>query len=145
MGVVMTAVRFHHISLSVADLTAQEDWYGRAFGLTHVDERLEMPEAGVRTVVLSDAAGLRVEFVQRPGSSPVAYADPFAATAVQTFAHVALQVPDLDAAFAHLTGECAATPVSSPAPGVTEGMRYAYIADPEGNLLELIETPSPAR
>lgn len=137
----MTAVRFHHVSLSVADITAQEAWYGSAFGLVHVDERLEMPEAGVRTVVLSDAAGLRVEFVQRPGSSPAAPADPFAATAVQTFTHLALQVQDLEAEFARLTGECAAVPVSPPAPGVTEGMRYAYIADPEGNLLELIEVP----
>jgi glyoxylase I family protein len=135
----MTAVRFHHISLSVADLTAQEAWYGSALGLTHVDERLEMPESGVRTVVLSGADGMRVEFVERPGSGPAAYADPFAATAVQTFAHLALQVPDLDAAFARFTGECAAAPVSPPAPGVTPGMRYAYIADPEGNLLELIE------
>lgn len=136
----MTSARFHHISLSVADLTAQEAWYGGAFGLVHVDERLEMPEAGVRTVVLSDGAGLRVEFVERPGSSPVTPTDPFAATTAQTFTHFAVQVPDLDAAFARLTGECHAASVSSPAPGVTEGMRYAYIADPEGNLLELIET-----
>ncbi|MFK0283814.1 VOC family protein [Streptomyces sp. NPDC090499] len=136
----MPSARFHHVSLSVADLTAQETWYGSAFGLTHVDERLELPEAGVRTVVLSDGDGLRVEFVERPGSSPTAPADPFAATAVQTFTHLALQVPDLDTAFARLTGECAAAPVSPPAPGVSAGMRYAYVADPEGNLLELIQT-----
>ncbi|MFD3483269.1 VOC family protein [Streptomyces sp. NPDC058665] len=136
----MTTVRFHHISLSVADLSAQEAWYGDAFGLTRVEERLEMPEAGLRTVVLSDGAGLRVEFVQRPGSAPASYTDPFAATAVQTFTHLALQVPDLDAVFARLTTECGATQVSSPGPGVSEGMRYAYVADPEGNLLELIET-----
>ncbi|WP_413797191.1 hypothetical protein [Streptomyces iranensis] len=40
---------------------AQEAWYGDAFGLTQVEERLELPEAGVRTAVPSDAAGLRVE------------------------------------------------------------------------------------
>ncbi|MGC0420931.1 VOC family protein [Embleya sp. AB8] len=140
----MTTARFHHVSLSVADLTAQEAWYGSALGLTHVDERLELPEAGVRTVVLSGTTGLRVEFVQRPGSTPAAPADPFAATAVQTFTHLAIQVPDLDAEFTRLTGACGATPVSPPAPGVTEGMRYAYIADPEGNLLELIETAADA-
>ncbi|MFJ4189236.1 VOC family protein [Kitasatospora sp. NPDC089509] len=139
----MISARFHHVSLSVADLSAQEAWYGSAFELTRVDERLELPEAGVRTVVLSNASGLRVEFVQRPGSSPVAPADPFTATAVQTFTHLALQVPDLDAAFARLTGECGAAPVSPPGPGVTAGMRYAYVADPEGNLLELIETSRP--
>src|SRR5258708_3830234 len=103
MGVDMPAVRFHHVSLSVADLAAQEAWYGSALGLTHVEERLELPEAGVRTVVLSDAADLRVEFVERPGSSPAAPADPSAATAVQTFTPLALQVPNLDAVFARLT------------------------------------------
>lgn len=136
----MPAVRFHHISLSVADLSAQEAWYGTAFGLTQVEERLEMPEAGVRTVVLSDGAGLRVELVQRPDSSPVAPTDPFAATSLQTFTHLALQVAHLDAAFERLTGECGAASVSSPAAGVSDGMRYAYVADPEGNLVELIET-----
>ncbi|MFF4304264.1 VOC family protein [Streptomyces sp. NPDC001601] len=60
---------------------------------------------------------------------------------MQTFTHLALQIPGLDGTFARLTGECAAAPVS--APGGSAGMRYAYVADPEGNLLELIET-SPA-
>jgi glyoxylase I family protein len=143
IGVAMTTVRFHHVSLSVADLAAQEAWYGAALGLTEVEERIEMPDAGVRTAVLADGGGLRVEFVQRPGSQPVAPADAFAATAAQTFTHLALQVPDLDAEFVRLTGECGAAAVSAPAAGATEGMRYAYVADPEGNLLELIETGGP--
>ncbi|MDX6262152.1 MAG: hypothetical protein QOH84_3840 [Kribbellaceae bacterium] len=136
----MPAFQFHHISISVADLSEQEAWYRTALGLTTVDERLDLPEAGVRTAVLSDGAGLRVEFTERAASEPVVHDDPFAATATQTFTHLALQVADLDAAFERLTGECGAGPVSSPAPGVTAGMRYAYVHDPEGNLLELIET-----
>jgi glyoxylase I family protein len=136
----MSVARFHHVSLSVADLAAQEAWYADAFGLTQVGERLEMPEAGVRTVVLSDTAGLRVELVERSGSRTVSHTDAFAATAAQTFTHLALQVLDLDGAFARMTQDCGATAVSRPAPGASAGMRYAYVADPEGNLLELIET-----
>jgi glyoxylase I family protein len=136
----MSAFRFHHISVSVADLSRQEAWYRAALGLTTVDERLELPEAGVRTAVLSDGAGLRVEFTERAASEPVVHADPFAATATQTFTHLALQVADLDSAFEQLTAEHGAGPVSAPAPGVTTGMRFAYVHDPEGNLLELIET-----
>lgn len=117
----MTTVRFHHVSLSVADLAAQEAWYGAALGLTEVEERIEMPDAGVRTAVLADGGGLRVEFVQRPGSQPVAPADAFAATAAQTFTHLALQVPDLDAEFVRLTGECGAAAVSAPAAGGDRG------------------------
>lgn len=133
------AFRFHHVSLSVADLDRQEAWYRTAFGLSQVDERLELPEAGVRTVVVSDGAGLRVEFTERRGSTPVTYPDPYAATAVQTFTHLALQVPDLETAFKRLTTECGAPAVTPPGPGATEGMRYAYVHDPEGNLIELIE------
>lgn len=133
------AFRFHHISLSVADLDRQEAWYRTAFGLSKVDERLELPGAGVRTVVASDGTGLRVEFTERRGSTPVTHADPYAATAAQTFTHLALQVPNLDAAFNRLTTECDALPVAPPGPGATKGMRYAYVHDPEGNLIELIE------
>jgi len=136
---VRPAFRFHHVSLSVADLDRQEAWYRTAFGLRQVDERLELPEAGVRTVVVSDGAGLRVEFTERRGSTPVTNPDPYAATAAQTFTHLALQVPDLETAFKRLTTECGAPSVAPPGPGATEGMRYAYVHDPEGNLIELIE------
>lgn len=139
------APAFHHISISVADLPAQESWYGAAFGLTRVEERLDLPDAGIRTAVLSNRAGLRVEFTERSGSTAVTHADPYAATATQTFAHLALQVPDLEAAFATLTGELGAEAVSAPAPGATDGMRYAYVHDPEGNLIELIELVKPVQ
>jgi glyoxylase I family protein len=134
------AFRFHHVSLSVADLDTQEAWYRAALGLTEVDERLDLPEAGVRTAILSNAAGLRVEFTERSGSNAVVRPDPFTATGDQTFTHLALQVPDLDAAFRELTTRYSAPTVSEPAPGATQGMRFAYIHDPEGNLIELIET-----
>jgi catechol 2,3-dioxygenase-like lactoylglutathione lyase family enzyme len=133
------AFRVHHISLSVADLDVQESWYRTAFGLDQVEERLELPDAGVRTAILSDGAGLRVEFTERAGSAPVDTPDPFAATARQTFTHLALQVADLDAAFKRLTTECGAAAVVEPGPGATEGVRYAYVHDPEGNLIELIQ------
>jgi catechol 2,3-dioxygenase-like lactoylglutathione lyase family enzyme len=143
---VAPAFRFHHISLSVADLDLEEAWYRAALGLTRTDERLDLPEAGVRTAVLSDGAGLRVELTERAGSAPALRPDPYAATATQTFTHLALQVPDLEAAFRRLTLEHAAPSVAEPGPGpgATSGTRYAYIHDPEGNLIELIETASPA-
>ncbi|WP_229840514.1 VOC family protein [Streptomyces brasiliensis] len=74
----------------------------------------------MRTAVLSDRAGLRVEFAERSGSAPVTHTDPFAATAAQTFTHLALEVTDLDAASARLTGERGAGHVSPPAPASPE-------------------------
>ncbi|MBS2540172.1 VOC family protein, partial [Catenulispora sp. NF23] len=137
------AFRVHHISLSVADLDAQENWYRKALGLTRVEERLNLPDAGVRTAILSDGAGLRVEFTERAGSTPVETPDPFAATTRQTYTHLALQVADLEGAFRWLTTECRAPVVVEPGPGVSEGVRYAYVHDPEGNLIELVENQPP--
>ncbi len=62
------ASRFHHVSLSVADLDAAERWYQQALGLTDVIERFELPEPAVRTVVLQGASGLRVELIGRAAS-----------------------------------------------------------------------------
>ncbi len=48
---------------------------------------------------------------------------------------------DLDVTFSSLL-EAGATEVSAPAAAVRPGARFAYVHDPEGNLLELIQ-PAP--
>jgi catechol 2,3-dioxygenase-like lactoylglutathione lyase family enzyme len=57
--------RFHYVSLSVADLDAEQRWYQQALGLTDVMERFELPEPAVRTVVLRGPRGLQVELIER--------------------------------------------------------------------------------
>ena len=49
-----------------------------------------------------------------------------------------MQVSDLDAAFSELAAAGAGV-VSPPADAVRAGDRDAYVHDPEGNLLELIQ------
>jgi len=138
------AARFHHVSLSVADLDAAQRWYRQALGLSEVIERFELPEPAVRTVVLRGASGLRVELVERAGSTRTRPAgDPLDAALCEGYAHWAVEVEDLDAAFADLT-ESGAQPVWPPAPAVQPGARFAYVKDPEGNLLELVQPPPAA-
>jgi hypothetical protein len=60
----------------------------------------------------------------------------------QGYGHWALEIDDLDQAFAELLA-AGAQSVSAPAPAVQPGARFAYVKDPEGNLLELIQ-PHPA-
>jgi predicted enzyme related to lactoylglutathione lyase len=55
--------------------------------------------------------------------------------------HWALTVEDLDTVFAQVL-DAGATEVTPPAPAARAGARFAYVKDPEGNLLELIQ---PAR
>jgi catechol 2,3-dioxygenase-like lactoylglutathione lyase family enzyme len=135
------AVEVHHTSLSVADLDAQQDWYQRALGLTEVVERYELDDPAVRTVVLCSPTGVRLELIERSGSTRhQPHADPFEASLAQGFGHWALSVSDLDQAFTELT-TAGGTPVWPPAPAVQPGARFAYVKDPEGNLIELIQLP----
>lgn len=132
---------FHHISLSVADLDAQQRWYVQALGLHEVVEQFELPDPPVRTVVLRASNGLRVELIERTGSTRAqAFDDPLDASRTQGYGHLALEVNQLDQAFTQLT-KAGAQPVWPPAPAVQPGARFAYVKDPEGNLIELIQPP----
>ncbi|MFJ1767576.1 VOC family protein [Amycolatopsis sp. NPDC088138] len=132
-------VRFHHVSLSVADLDAQRRWYAGALGFTEVVEEFEVPEAGVRTAVLQTPDGTRVELIERAGSARTqTFTDPMDVLRAQGYGHWALEVGDLDDAFARLTG-AGAQPVWPPADAVQLGARFGYVKDPEGNLIELIQ------
>ena len=130
--------RSHHIGLSVADLDAQQRWYQQALGLDEVVEQFELPDPHVRTVVLRAANGLRIELIEREGSTARMFNDPLEAALTRGYGHWALQVEDLDQTFAALSA-LGAEPVSPPAPAVQPGARFAYVRDPEGNLLELIQ------
>jgi catechol 2,3-dioxygenase-like lactoylglutathione lyase family enzyme len=130
---------FHHVSLSVADLDVALAWYQEALGLEDVVERFEIPEPLVRTAVLQARNGLRVELIERAGSvRPRGFDDALDATRTQGYGHWAIEVEDLEQAFGHLASLGAQT-VSWPAPAVQPGSRFAYVKDPEGNLLELIQ------
>lgn len=129
----------HHVGLSVADLDAEQRWYQSNLGLDEVVERVQLPEPPVRTVVLRAPSGLRLELIELAGSEPSSADNPLEAARTQTYGHLALEVDDLDTAFSELSA-AGAHPVSPPAPGASPGMRFAYVQDPEGNLLELIQS-----
>lgn len=136
-------IRFHHVSLSVGDLAAQRRWYAEALGFTEVIEEVEVPHPPVRTAVIQSAGGVRIELIERIGSAREhAYGDALDTVRAQGYGHWALEVDDLDAAFARLTGY-GAEAVSTPAAAIQPGARFAYVKDPEGNLIELIQPPAP--
>jgi catechol 2,3-dioxygenase-like lactoylglutathione lyase family enzyme len=132
--------RSHHVGLSVADLDAQQRWYQQTLGLRELVEQFELPQPHIRTVQLRAPNGLRIELIEREGSTPQTFHDPMAAALTQGYGHWALEVDDLDQAYAALSA-AGAESVSPPAPAVQPGARFAYVRDPEGNLLELIEPP----
>jgi catechol 2,3-dioxygenase-like lactoylglutathione lyase family enzyme len=132
-------IRFHHVSLSVADLAAQRRWYQDVMGFTEVVEQFELPEPSVRTAVLQAGQDVRIELIERTGSKrDVVYGDPMDTLRGQGYGHWALAVDDLDGAFASVTRQ-GAEAIWPPADAVQPGARFAYVKDPEGNLIELIQ------
>lgn len=133
----MTPFRFDHIAISVADLDRQCRFYTEALGL-HEEGRLDRTDVPIRTVLLTAPDGLRLELVQRPGSTPHQLTDFYGAASDQGYFHWGLAVEHLDIACDRLT-QAGASVLAPPANATRPGIRFAYLKDPEGNLLELIE------
>lgn len=126
-----------HVGLTVADLEAMTDWYAAAFDLTNEFE-FALPEVDFRGVMLR-GDGFRVELLARAGSrSGLQAANPVEAALTHGFGHIAFDVPEVDAAYDRLL-ELGASDRMSPRPSPEPGVRMAYVADPEGNLVELLD------
>jgi hypothetical protein len=90
-------------------------------------ERNELPEPPVRTAVLQAASGIRIELIERGDSEHTGeYSDPpDMARSQGYYGHWAVDVDDLDAAFAWLI-DVGATEVWPPADAVAPGARFGY-------------------
>ncbi|MFV0372964.1 VOC family protein [Microbacterium sp.] len=127
-----------HVGLSVADLDAQIAWYRRAFGFEAVHP-FEIAPVGLRGAFLLGPDGLAIELLERQGSvhHPPATTPPDALLN-QGWAHVCFRVDDVDAVFERLIA-AGATAVSEPGPSPEPDVRFAFVTDPEGNFLELLD------
>ena|SRR5579875_3479611 len=127
-----------HVGLSVADLEAAGAFYAAAF-----DFQPEFPftlgDTGIRGVMLRHPAGHRLELFQAPSSREgLRAATPIEALGTRGYGHVALAAPDIEAPFTRALQAGARTLVA-PGPSPEPGVRFAFLADPEGNLVELVE------
>jgi len=130
--------RFDHVGLNVADLEAMTAWYVDALEL-EVEFEFALDHLDFRGVMLHSTAGHRIELLSRVGSVAGLQApNPVEAALTRGFGHVAFDVPDVDAAYDGLLA-AGATDRMSPRPSPEPGVRMAYVADPEGNLLELLD------
>ena len=134
----MSEARLDHAGLSVRDLAGSADWYCDAFGYAReLDLRVDPIDLDI-VMLIHRTHGDRLELLHRNGSTPgLRAADPAGAALSQAFGHVAFDVADLDAAFEWVVG-LGARPVMTPRPSPEPGVRMAFVADPEGNLIELL-------
>lgn len=131
-------VDFDHVGLSVADLEAAEAFYTNAFGFTRQLE-FELSPHPIRGVMLGHPTGSRLELFHHSASVPgIQGAAPIEAHATRGYSHFALRSADIDPVWERAMG-AGATAVLEPRPSPEPGVRFAFLADPEGNLVELVE------
>ncbi|HEX4717544.1 MAG TPA: VOC family protein [Thermoleophilaceae bacterium] len=128
-----------HVGLSVGSLDAAAAFYASAFGFER-EFAFELPQ-GIRGLMLLHPLGSRLELFEHPESAAgLQGAVPLEALGTRGYGHFAWAAPDIRAAYeqALLAGATSvAEPGSSPEPGVL----FAFLADPEGNLIELLQRP----
>lgn len=132
-----------HVGLSVADLDAQAEWYARALGLVQLEPG-GIPAVGLRVVFLVDPGhGWAIELLNRPGSqrAPRATSAP-EHVLTQGYGHICLRVDDVDALYDRLIA-AGASPIMPPGASPVSGVRMAFVADPEGNFIEMLDRPGP--
>jgi catechol 2,3-dioxygenase-like lactoylglutathione lyase family enzyme len=126
----------HHVGLSVTDLDAAQKWYADVLGMT-LGYTFEIAPLGLRGCFM-EGHGTRVELLQRSGArGGIGGQAPPDALLTLGFGHIAFRVGDLDATYAELLA-CGAAPVWDPRPSPEPGVRMAFVADPDGNLVEFI-------
>ena len=132
--------------VSATNLSSMTEHVKRPSGQHHGDLRRALEEAALELVVTKGVGGFSMaEASRRAGVSVAApykhYADPLEAASTLGFGHWAVSVRDLDTAFAAVVA-AGGTPVWPPAGAVQPGARFAYVKDPEGNLIELVQPPA---
>lgn len=127
-----------HIGLNVGDLTTMTRWYTDALDLL-VEFEFALTEFDFSAAMLHSRDGYRIELVHRGGNQAgIQVEAPVDAALTRGFGHIALDVADVDAVHAALV-IAGATDRMSPRPSPEPGVRLAFVADPEGNLIELLD------
>ena len=129
-------MRFAHTSITVKDLDESLRFYTDALGLTF-ERRREIPENRAEIAFVNDAlSGTRLELTHWKGRDHYEEGD--------QLDHLAFEVPDLTETLAHLRS--LQVPVVKEPFTLSGGTRrIAFITDPNGIWIELLETSGEAR
>jgi lactoylglutathione lyase len=130
-------IKLDHAGLSVADLDAACAFYEAALGFA-AEHPFELP-GGIRGLMMRLESGGRLELFQHPsGGGGLRAVSPLEALATHGYGHFAVGAPDIEAVYERAL-QAGATEMVSPRPSPEPGVRFAFLADPDGNLVELVE------
>ena len=128
-------MRADHVAFRVADLDAAIDFYTRSLGLELLNRLVDDEHGEVLAFLDLDGCKLELIMLLDENGNPVAY-DPPSPTEPYC-PHVALSVSDIDAALDRLV-KAGAQYLKGPMELPGE-VRWAYAADPDGNVIELVQ------
>jgi catechol 2,3-dioxygenase-like lactoylglutathione lyase family enzyme len=128
-----------HVGLSVGDLAAATDFYTKALDLDE-EFRFEVSEVNMEAVILRSPDGWAIELMTRPDSTePPRWDEPHDAVKTRGYGHVCVRVDsELEEWFERFVG-AGGRPIVSPRIGPHPRVMFSYAADPEGNLVELVQ------
>ena len=116
-----------HTCLDVADADRAADWYVEELGFERSWE-FTTADGDTRNVYVADDAGVEFQLSDTEGETPGEDGD--------RYDHVAVGVDDVDAAFERIDHHGV---VEAPTDHPEAGARVAFIRDPDGHVVELIE------
>jgi lactoylglutathione lyase len=116
-----------HTCLNVADADRTADWYVDELGFERSWE-FTVADGDTRNVYVADESGVELQLSDTPGEAPSADGD--------RYDHVAVGIDDVDAAFTDLDHHGV---VEAPTDHPEAGARVAFVKDPDGRVVELIE------
>jgi glyoxylase I family protein len=129
-----------HVALSVGDLDTLTHFYEQ-LGFTAVSWS-DFAPAPVRSALLRTASGVLLELTEHADSFTVPPAkNPIDAAQHRGLFHFALRVSNLTDTVRALE-YAGARLVVAPGPNSRGDGTFAYVADPEGNLIELVSAPA---
>jgi glyoxylase I family protein len=132
----MAGPLLHHICLNCTDPIATERWYTKHFGFER--KRVYLPSDAIpfQVVMIGVGDGVELELFPAQGESPADRGQNDGPT-YPGVRHLAFRVNDLDAKLAEMGEDAKVTLGPLDMGGFIEGMRVAWISDPEGNIVEL--------
>lgn len=131
----MAEFTFHHGGVSVPDLDAAIEWYGRVLGFVE-ERRFYIPPARAKAVMIRKGP-LRFELFEPEDGTPLPEGRSHPPSDLRTHGnkHVAFRVADLDRFIAEMTAKGIETPFV-----VREEFGTGcFLRDPAGNLIEFVE------
>ena len=130
----MNDVQFAHIGVNCDDPMALEKFYTKYFGF----QRIRVIPLGAEQIVFIRAGNLVFELFKaqdaRPLPAPQNDGHPFGG-----WKHLAFQVPSVDAKLAEMGDDARITLGPLDFDDFIPGWRTVWIADPEGNILEITQ------